>query len=148
MGASPEQPLPYSALLASFLLRIRKNVQCFQLYRGKEHGQLNSQPDARAPMGRACLIGLGDVSPKGDAHTDANLDLAQWLRAHRKPGGVIVVAGVARDTRTGTSVWVTDNPVFLVFASLLTGCVGLSEHEVMWSDSAEETSAREDQTLK
>jgi len=35
--------------------------------------------------------------------------------------------------------------VFLVFASLLTGCVGLSEHEVMWSDSAEETSAREDQ---
>lgn len=171
------------------------------------------------------MLGIGDVSPKGDAHTDANLDLAQWLRAHRKPGGVIVVAGVARDTRTGTSVWVTDNPaqtpqvdakvvastaqalasearfhimekllfqerttaelieatgldkgplyhhlkelflanlvqqrergrysltshgemVFLVFASLLTGCVGLSEHEVMWSDSAEETSAREDQ---
>jgi DNA-binding transcriptional ArsR family regulator len=56
------------------------------------------------------MLGLGDVSPKGDAHASANLDLAQWLRVHRKPGGVIVVAGVARDTGIGTSVWVTDNP--------------------------------------
>jgi len=100
MGVSPGQPLPYSALLASFLLRIRKNVQCFQLYRGKEHGQLDSQPDARAPMGRACLkVVAAENLPDGSTRPST---ISTQVLTTLKSIGIVFMGGANHGTG-GTS---------------------------------------------